>query len=822
MNSVRVDASVPGLDDQARGVASVNCRKNWSVARAAVVTVAGSPWARHSTSSGPLVNPPLSQGGQDLGEIDPTGSGGDQHFLGREEIFDAHSGNETVHGGGVFDRIQGAVGVVEDISGIVPESEAGMANAFDDPPALGAGGVGAAVGFDAEADPLFPGVIAALGHDLVVGVEQRRIAGSTQHQVWAATDHAMIDQPSQPGDAGLDRDRHREVPAVDRKDLEVPGFGGVGNPGDLLRCGFDGDDHPAFALGGHEPGIVEPSLGDAVERDFIRVSVPGAGVAAELVSAGGSGGRQRRESRESGERRETVLEEGATIHDPACGIRRRGGKGQRAHGGEACLKGQAVARITQRPPGARDIQDRMDWIASRRRSCKCARAAEAFEGEMAGNNARGLSDHDARKESSMNRRASNDRRWITVTRIAGGLSLCTSLLVISLTGGELRWRHFTIADPLPGEGWGTAGIPLADLDGDGDLDVALSRREAHGFYWYERKSDSAWVQHVLSESPELPQSLGAAAVDVDRDGWIDLVFSQVWFRNPGTLRETPGAPWPVHRYEGGGHDILGADVDGDGRPEVVVFDGDRLVWFSGKDLGTAHPVAEGIGHHGGLTPNGAGDLDGDGDNDLVIAGMWFENPGNGMGNWTRRTWPYTPIPNASYGVSIRSWVVDLDADGQRDIVYSDCDTGSGHVHWVKNEDRGQRWSHQQLPDPPTRPGDPEGTGSWHSLGVADFDGDGDLDLFAGEQEDPDTYMTADGKLPMKPPGLKERGVIWLQSGTRPPAFTPHVIHVDNPGWHDASIGDVDGDGDIDIVSKIWNKDGPTYHADYWRNDTPRG
>lgn len=72
------------------------------------------------------------------------------------------------------------------------------------------------------------------------------------------------------------------------------------------------------------------------------------------------------------------------------------------------------------------------------------------------------------------------------------------------------------------------------------------------------------------------------------------------------------------------------------------------------------------------------------------------------------------------------------------------------LHWVNNEDRGQRGSHQQLPDPPMHPGDPEGTGSWHSLGVADFE----------------------------------------------------------------------GDGDIDTVSKIWNKDGPTYHADYWRNDTP--
>ena len=30
--------------------------------------------------------------------------------------------------------------------------------------------------------------------------------------------------------------------------------------------------------------------------------------------------------------------------------------------------------------------------------------------------------------------------------------------------------------------------------------------------------------------------------------------------------------------------------------------------------------------------------------------------------------------------------------------------------------------------------------------------------------------------------------------------------------------DSDGDGDTDIITKVWNKDGDTYHADYWRND----
>jgi hypothetical protein len=325
---------------------------------------------------------------------------------------------------------------------------------------------------------------------------------------------------------------------------------------------------------------------------------------------------------------------------------------------------------------------------------------------------------------------------------------------------------------------------------------------------------------LICLSTNIEQDLGAAALDIDNDGWTDLVFSHVWFQNPGTLKQNPDAAWTVHPFPGGGHDILAAGVDGDGRKDIVVFDGETLVWFDPARAMARHEVALKLGHHGGLTPHGAGDLDGDGDLDLVVAGAWFENPGKADGVWPRHTWPHLAITNASYGISIRSWVADIDRDGQNDIVYSDCDTGSSHVYWVRNEGKGTHWTRFALPDPPTSPGNVLGTGSFHSLGVADFNLDGHLDIFAGEQEDPDAFphWAAQGKLPMKAKGLKERGVIWVNSGSHPPFFTPSVIQEDNPGWHDASLGDVDGDGDIDIVSKVWNKDGATYHADDWRND----
>ena len=50
-------------------------------------------------------------------------------------------------------------------------------------------------------------------------------------------------------------------------------------------------------------------------------------------------------------------------------------------------------------------------------------------------------------------------------------------------------------------------------------------------------------------------------------------------------------------------------------------------------------------------------------------------------------------------------------------------------------------------------------------------------------------MEERGLVAMKPRGLKERGVIWYNDGKQ--NFMPFIIHVDNPGWHDAQLGDVD-------------------------------
>ena len=384
----------------------------------------------------------------------------------------------------------------------------------------------------------------------------------------------------------------------------------------------------------------------------------------------------------------------------------------------------------------------------------------------------------------------------------------------------MKWTHFYVTESLPGKSYGTGGIGLADFDGDGDLDILVSRRETKSAYWFDRKDDAKWIQHVVGTSDYLEETLGAAALDVDHDGHVDIVFSNFWFRNPGNLSRQPDTLWEFRELPMGGqlvHDIIAADVNGDGFDDIVTYNGDTLSWFDTSNRLARTIIATGLPAAEGIAPHGVGDICGNGRLDIVVPGAWFENPGNGNGTWKQHSWPHVPIAKSSYGIGMRVWVADINGDGKNDIVYSDCDTAYSHVYWVENLGRGERWVRHRLPDPPGN----SLTGSFHSLAVADFNHDGRLEVFAAEQEDPDTFMVKDGLNPMKPEGLKERGVIWVNTGSRDVEFQPTVLSEGRPGWHDAVIGDVNGDGSIDIVSKVWNADGPNYHVDYWRNDSQR-
>ena len=141
------------------------------------------------------------------------------------------------------------------------------------------------------------------------------------------------------------------------------------------------------------------------------------------------------------------------------------------------------------------------------------------------------------------------------------------------------WKHYSIDAVLPGSSWGTGGTALTDFDGDGDLDVAISRRNTRSAYWYERINDSLWIPHLMGYGASLENTLGVTPLDMNRDGWTDVVFNGLWFRNPGNLQDDPDTPWPPYLIKAGGHDAMAADINGDGKEDLLVYDGNKLAWY---------------------------------------------------------------------------------------------------------------------------------------------------------------------------------------------------------------------------------------------------
>jgi hypothetical protein len=312
---------------------------------------------------------------------------------------------------------------------------------------------------------------------------------------------------------------------------------------------------------------------------------------------------------------------------------------------------------------------------------------------------------------------------------------------------------------------------LADLDDDGDLDFAAGQRQTApgGMVWWEQCSADHWVGHKVGTGHK-SQAAGDA-LDVDGDGYNDLLAGDSWYKNPGKSREMP---WP--RFSAGTPDaeeLTVGDVTGDGKAEIFyVHNSFNPQWWSpgaapekgfvkGGEL--MHPVQQGVAW---------GDLNGDGANDyLVSKDYWYENNGKGSA-FTEHAITAT----AGFDEQPLTYIGDLDGDGDNDFAMSTHWLGAGltsRLAWVENKDgKGTTWALHQLSDAHQYT---------HGVIIADWDNDRDLDILWAQNVGPSfIYENSDG-----------HGV-----------FVEHKI-VEDFRAHTPRTGDVDCDGDLDLVGSPW-------------------
>jgi hypothetical protein len=374
--------------------------------------------------------------------------------------------------------------------------------------------------------------------------------------------------------------------------------------------------------------------------------------------------------------------------------------------------------------------------------------------------------------------------------------------VPSVSRAEFRFVHHFIDADLPGKEYGQTS--LVDVDRDGDLDFITGGKDPQKHvFWFEYQSPDKWVRHVLGD--DHPSDVGGRAFDVDGDGWVDHVSGGVWYRNTGKPREQPFERIVFDKDLAAVHDLVVADIDGDGRPDVVTMsDRNNLRWYTVPkgDLKKPWPRHDiGPGVHAGVA---VGDIDGDGDADVARSNAWFENADGKGTRWVEHEIPFGN-PNQPYPFATRCVIVDIDRDGHNDLVMTENEIRAGKIAWLRNADgRGTKWDVHEL-----KAGDGAARGAYHSLAVADFDKDGDVDVFTVEME----HIVGD---------RQPRWFIWENVDGKGSNFVERVILDAHLGGHEAVVADVDGDGDLDICSKLWdprkdNANGGLNHADYLEN-----
>jgi hypothetical protein len=300
------------------------------------------------------------------------------------------------------------------------------------------------------------------------------------------------------------------------------------------------------------------------------------------------------------------------------------------------------------------------------------------------------------------------------------------------------------APPEPG----VSNVELLDVAGDARPELVVCDMR-HGMVLLGRPYDAAAGLTLIAQ---VPHPSHAAVVDLDRDG---------------------------------NRDLLVADLG-----EFLPWDHDKgaFVWLRGQKDGTFSKF--GIGGLPRVADVEAGDFDGDGDLDVVVAAFGYRKTGrlllleNRTTDWSRPAFaPSTIDPRPG---SIHAVPTDLNHDGRLDIITVIAQEHEEVVAYLNGG--GLRFTPQVIYKAPHP--------NWGSSGieVVDLDGDGDDDVLLAHGD------TLDDSL-LKP----YQGVQWLENrGTYP--FTAHTL-ANMPGAHRARAVDLDGDGDLDVVASAFVADG---------------
>ncbi|MBP9073147.1 MAG: VCBS repeat-containing protein, partial [Caldilineaceae bacterium] len=329
-----------------------------------------------------------------------------------------------------------------------------------------------------------------------------------------------------------------------------------------------------------------------------------------------------------------------------------------------------------------------------------------------------------------------------------------------------------------GDGDYTFSVAWGDVDGDGDLDLAVGNSGSANKIYLNQNG-------VLQTAADSPWSSGdsdytesVAWGDVDGDGDLDLAVgnyhsaNKIYLNQNGVLQTAADSPWSSGDSDGTSS-VAWGDVDGDGDLDLAVGnsgDANKIYLNQNGVLQTAADSPWSSGDSDYTFSVAWGDVDGDGDLDLAVGNSGSANKIYLNQNGVLQTAADSPWSSgySDYTQSV-AWG-DVDGDG-------DLDLAVGNYHSANKIYLNQNGVLQTAVDSPWSSGDGDNT---RSVAWGDVDGDGDLDLAVGNSGSANKIY------------LNQNGV--LQTAADSPWSSG-----DSDGTSSVAWGDVDGDGDLDLA-----------------------
>lgn len=292
-----------------------------------------------------------------------------------------------------------------------------------------------------------------------------------------------------------------------------------------------------------------------------------------------------------------------------------------------------------------------------------------------------------------------------------------------------------LASDVSGGNGDNEDLLLEDFDGDGDLDM-LAVHEDDAMHALLLNDGQGRFVEAPDRMPVTSVANAAEAIDLNGDGRLDVILGNqgenlVLLQDAnGVFNTDPTRPLGTLTTQ----DLMLVDVDGDTDLDLFVANqgANRLLINDGNGFFTDESAARLNADNRETRQVDAADVDNDGDLDIVVANVTFIQtlpPANqllindGTGVFTDET--DTRVPGfPAFGSSFTIHFVDLDDDGDPDILSPENIFGSGgSVRTYINDGTGQYAA------PTTTIFSPEPSGSILDIEIADFNGDGNDDIY---------------------------------------------------------------------------------------------